>query len=216
MAVFSWSQKPAPEAVIPSPAAIDEVTTTSKVFPRFLSAVAQQAQQVRPVLLDLGPVVGSNVEYFGERLDCKLYVENLYLDLEAARQKGSTDGLAETFLTRLSHASDMFDGILCWDLFDFIDPKTGKQLAGQLARVLRPGGAVYGFFGTTPIELRQYTRYVIEADDRFRLKHTPATPVKRTVLLTRDITKMFEGLSVAESVLLKSSTRETLFRRLGA
>ena len=47
------------------------------------------------------------------------------------------------------------------------------------------------------------------------LKHrvSPATPVARTVLLTRDIIKMFEGLIVAESVLLKSSTRETLFRR---
>jgi hypothetical protein len=216
VAVFSWSQKPAPEAVTPSPAAVDVVTTTSKVFPRFLSAVAQQAHGARPVLLDLGPVVGSNVEFFGERLDCKIYIENLYLDLEAALRAGATDGLADAFLERLSHASDMFDGILCWDLFDFIDAKTGKQLAGQLARVLRPGGAVYGFFGTTPIELRQYTRYVIEAEDRFRLQHRPATPVKRTVLLTRDITKMFEGLTVSQSVLLKSSTRETLFRRLEA
>lgn len=214
MAAFSWSQKPAPEAASPSPAALDVVTTTSKVFRRFLTAVAQQAEQSRPVVLDLGPVVGSNVDFFGEHLACKLYIENLYLDIEAAASNGRTAGLAEAFVERLSHAGDMFDGILCWDLFDFIDAKAGKMLAGQLARVLRPGGVVYGFFGTTPIELRQYTRYVIESDDRFRLDHRPATPVKRTVLLTRDITRMFEGLSVVESVLLKSSTRETLFRRL--
>ena len=31
--------------------------------------------------------------------------------------------------------------------------------------------------------------------------------------LQRDINRMFEGLVVAESVLLKSSTRETLFRK---
>lgn len=213
MSVFSWSQKPAPEAAPPSPAAVDEVATTSKVFPRFLSAVAQQAQEARPVILDLGPVVGANVEFFGDRLACKLYIENLYLDLEEAARLGTQAGLAEAFLKRLALAGDMFDGILCWDLFDFIDAKTGKTLAGELARLLKPGGAVYGFFGTTPIELRQYTRYVIESESRFRLQHSPATPVKRTVLLTRDITKMFEGLSVSESVLLKSSTRETLFRR---
>lgn len=212
MAVFTWSQKPAPETP-PSPAALDEVTTTSKVFPRFLSAVAQQAQQTRPVVLDLGPVVGANVEFFGERLACKLYIEDLYLDLEAAARAGTRAELADVFVRRLGLAGDMFDGILCWDLFDFIDAKTGKRLAGELARLLKPGGAVYGFFGTTPIELRQYTKYVIESEQRFRLLHRPATPVKRTVLLTRDITKMFEGLSVAESVLLKSSTRETLFRR---
>lgn len=211
MAVFTWSQKPAPTPATPSPAALDEVTTTSKVFPRFLAAVAQSE---RPVILDLGPVVGSNVTFYGDRLSCKLYIENLYLDLEAALRAGGTAGLAETFLARLSHPGEQFDGILCWDLFDFLDAKTGKTLAGQLARLLRPGGAVYGFFGTTPIELRQYTRYVIETEERFRLQHSPATPVKRTVLLTRDITKMFEGLSVSESVLLKSSTRETLFRKV--
>jgi len=33
------------------------------------------------------------------------------------------------------------------------------------------------------------------------------------VLMTRDINKMFEPLAVTDSVLLKSSTRETLFRR---
>jgi hypothetical protein len=211
VSVFTWGQKPAPETPVPSPAAVDEVTTTSKVFPRFLTAVAHQAQ---PVLLDLGPVVGSNVEFLGERLACKLYIEDLYQDLEAAARSGTSASVAEAFMTRLSHAAETFDGILCWDLFDFIDVKTGRLLAARLARLLRPGGAVYGFFGTTPVQLRQYTRYVIEAQDRFRLRHSEATPVTRTVLLTRDITKMFEGLSVAESVLLKSGTRETLFRRL--
>jgi hypothetical protein len=33
------------------------------------------------------------------------------------------------------------------------------------------------------------------------------------VLVTRDINKMFDGLVVTESVLLKSNTRETLFRK---
>lgn len=208
--MFSWSQKPSQAPQPPtSPAAVDDVATSSKVFPKFLSAVAHQSQ---PVVLDLGPVVGSNVEFLGERLACKLYIENLFLDVETAARSGTRANLAGVFSSRLAHMTDRFDGILCWDLFDFLDAATGKVLAGQLAHLLRPGGAVYGFFGTTPVELRQYTRYIIERDDRFRLQHAPATPVTRTVLLTRDITKMFEGLSVSESVLLKTSTRETLFR----
>lgn len=208
--MFSWSQKQGPVSQpTASPAAVDDVTTSSKVFPKFLSAVAQQP---RPVVLDVGPVVGSNVEFLGERLACKLYIENLFLDVETAARTGTRAQLGEVFTQRLAHLADQFDGIVCWDLFDFLDAATGKALARQLARLLRPGGAVYGFFGTTPVELRQYTRYIIERDDRFRLQHAPATPVTRAVLLTRDITKMFEGLSVSESVLLKTSTRETLFR----
>jgi hypothetical protein len=33
------------------------------------------------------------------------------------------------------------------------------------------------------------------------------------VRLTRDMIRMFDGLVVADSVLLKSNTRETLFRK---
>jgi len=41
----------------------------------------------------------------------------------------------------------------------------------------------------------------------------PAAPTRRNVLVTRDVNRMFTGLDVAESVLLKSNTRETLFRK---
>jgi hypothetical protein len=105
------------------------------------------------------------------------------------------------------------DGILCWDLFDFLDRSTGQTLAGRLARMLRIGGALYGLFGATAIELTTHTRFVVEAEDRLRLRPYPATPVRRNVLVPRDIIKMFEGLTVAESVLLKSNTREVLFRK---
>ena len=180
------------------------------MFPRFLAAVAQQPA---PVLLDLGPVVGSNITFFGERLACKIYVEDLFADVEAHAKRGERDRLAQFFATRLTQAPDSVDGILCWDLFDFLDRASGQALAGRLVRMLRKGGAVYGFFGTTAVELRHYSRYVVEAEDTLRLRAYPATPVSRNVLLTRDIIKMFDGLIVAESVLLKSNTRETLFRR---
>ena len=103
--------------------------------------------------------------------------------------------------------------MLCWDLFDFLDNTTGKALATRLACLLRPGGVLYGFFGTTPVELLHYTRFAVASENTFRQRAYPATAVRRNVLLTRDINRMFEGLVVAESVLLKSSTRETLFRK---
>ena len=78
---------------------------------------------------------------------------------------------------------------------------------------MRPGGAVYGLFGTTPIDLGHYTRFVVESEDTLRQRPYPATAVRRHVLLNRDINKMFDGLNVAEAVLLKTSTRETLFRK---
>ena len=209
--MFKWGSKP-PEPVHAPVIAPDRevVVTISKVFPKFLTAVSHQA---RPALLDLGHVVGSNVEFFGERLACKLYIENLYLDIESASRRGVREGLEAALLSRLGLGDRSVDGILCWDIFDFLDRPAGLALAAHLATLLRPGGALYGFFGTTPIELKQYTRYVVDREDRFQLRTFPAAPVKRGVLLTRDINKMFSPLAVTDSVLLKTSTRETLFRR---
>jgi hypothetical protein len=191
-------------------AAAADALTTSKVLPRFLAALAHQPA---PVILDLGPVVGANIAFFGERLSCKIHVEDVFADVERLAQLGDRAGLGACVATRLTQVPATIDGILCWDLFDFLDKPTGQALARKLAGLLRPGGALYGCFGTTPIELHHYTRSFIESADTLRQRPYAATPVRRTVLLTRDIIKMFDGLVVAESVLLKSSTRETLFRR---
>jgi hypothetical protein len=202
-------QTPAP--TLPDSANREAIVTVSTVFPKFLAAVARVE---RPVLLDLGPAVGSNVDFFGGRFACKLYIENLFLDIEAASRSGSHDALEAALLGRLDQGPDSVDGILCWDLFDFLDRPLVTAVAARLSTLLRQGGAVYGFFGTTPIELKQYTRYVIDRDDRFCLRREPASPISRDVLMTRDINKMFDQLTVTDSVLLKTSTRETLFRRL--
>ena len=34
------------------------------------------------MLLDLGPVVGSNVNFFGDQLGCKIFIEDIYAEIE--------------------------------------------------------------------------------------------------------------------------------------
>ena len=63
-------------------------------------------------------------------------------------------------------------------LFDFLDRKAGLVLAGQLARMVRKGGALYGTFGTTPIELKHYTRSVVVAEDSLRQRQSPASALR--------------------------------------
>jgi hypothetical protein len=191
---------------MPSPDSL----TTSKVFPRFLSTLAQRTA---PALLDLGPVIGRNISFFGERLSCKIYVEDLFADVETQARRGARDALERVLAKRLKQDPESIDGILCWDLFDYLDRPAGLVLAKQLVQLLKKGGALYGLFGTTPVEMDHYTRFVVESEDTLRQRSYPATLAHRNVLLTRDINRMFDGLVVAESVLLKTSTRETLFRK---
>jgi hypothetical protein len=194
---------------VPAPGA-PETVTVSKVFPRFMAALVPRPS---PVLLDLGPVVGANISFFGERLACKIYVEDLFAEIESIRRRGAAETMATTLVDRLHHGDDSIDGILCWDLFDFLDRPTGQAIASRLMRMLRKGGAVHGLFGTAPIELTHYTRFIVEGEDSIRVRPYPATPVQRTVLLQRELNKLFDGLLVADSVLLKTSARETLFRK---
>jgi hypothetical protein len=211
--LFKWGGRKgeeanaAPAAAPPAP----ETLTTSKVFPRFMAALAPCPA---PVLLDLGPVVGVNIAFFGERLACKIYVEDFLAEIESsARRGGGGEGLADALMSRLVQAPGSIDGILCWDVFDFLDRAVGQRVASRLMTLLRPGGALYGLFGTTPVELGHYTRFMVEADDTLRLRPYPATRTRRSVWLTRELNKMFDGLVVSESVLLKTGTRETLFRK---
>ncbi len=211
--LFKWGGRKAGGAVeepVRQPSSASGHLASSKVLPRFLSMLGQRTS---PVILDLGPVVGANVEFFGDRLSCKIFVEDLFADVEHHARRGDAPALAAFFAARLQQPDDSIDGILCWDLFDYLDRSAGQALARRLKALLRPDGLLYGFFGTTPVDLCAYTRFAVEGENQFRQRSYPATTTRRQVLQNRDIGKMFDGLTVVESVLLKSSTRETLFRK---
>ena len=209
--LFKWGSRGA-QATLEPDGPGDQLGTVSasKVLPRFLSVLSLRPA---PVLLDLGPVVGPNISFFGDQFACKIHVADLYAEVETHARAESREALAAAMDARIQHQAGSIDGILCWDLFDFLDRASGQLLATRLTALLRPGGVLYGFFGASQANLTSYTRFVVEAVNTLRLRTAPATPTARTVWTTRDINRMFDGLTVAESVLLKTSTRETLFRK---
>jgi len=189
----------------------DEPVVGSKAFPKFLAALTARPS---PVLLDFGPVIGTNVEFFGERLGCKLFIEDLFSDLDRHTKAGTLDALPGVIDTRFRHADASVDGILCWDIFDFLDKKSIEALARQVIRMLRPGGAVMGLFATAAkSDHTSFTKYEIVDDGSFRHKQHPGVGGIKRAIQNRDIIRMFEGLTVSDSFLLKSNIREMLLRR---
>lgn len=206
--VFGFGKKDRADA--PAPALGPERRVATKVLPKFLAAVGQRAS---PVVLDLGPVVGSNVALLGERLGCKFFVEDLYADLYRAAHEDRRDELPATLAVRLTQADASVDGILCWDFFDYLDKASAAALGAQLARVLAPGGVLAGFFSTKPGPEPEFTRFVIE--DETTLVHKPyrGVPRRDVAWQNRDVTLLLPGLRVAESFLLLTQTREVLLRK---
>lgn len=186
----------------------------TKVLARFLAALSHREA---PVLLDLGAVVGSNVSFFGERLGCKLFVEDLLAEVERHAKAAKLDQLPAHLETRFPQPDASIDGILCWDVFDYLDRTSAKVLGRHLARVLVPGGALMGLFATARSDAPpHYARFAIVDDHTLRQRPYPATRGQVEVLQNRDIGLLFPGLRVTESFLLLTGTREMLFRKPAA
>jgi hypothetical protein len=165
-----------------------------------------------PVLMDLGSAVGPNVEFFGERLGCKIFFEDLFGDLER-HSKNTETPFAEFLTGRLKHEAESIDGILCWNFFDYLDLQAAQVLARTLTKLLRPTGAILAFFTTTGVSDSRFSKYVIIDEGALKQRPYSSAGKKQTAFQNRDIIRMFEGLKVAESFLLKTNFREFLFRK---
>jgi hypothetical protein len=185
----------------------------TKALAKFLASLQSRTQ---PVLLDLGPVVGSNVTFFGEHLGCKIFVENLFKDVDRHVQEGRLEELPAWFEQRFPKPDASVDGILCWDLFDYLDKRTGAVVAKHLARLLKPEGALFAMFNASePRETddSHYTRFVVVDPTGLQYRPYRALQARGRVLQNRDITRMFEPLRITEQFLLKSNIREVIFRK---
>lgn len=211
-ALFKWGGRkddaPSSKQSIASDVAAE--AATSKVLPRLLAALSHVHA---PVLMDLGPVVGANIAFFGEQLGCKIFVEDLFAVVESHAKAGTRETTGAALAARLNRPEGSLDGILCWDLFDYLDKASARLVAARLVTLLKPGGVLYSFFGSLASPVDYYSRFIVESPTSFRTKTVPATPATRCIYVVRDIDKMFQGLVVTESVLLKSRSRETLFRK---
>jgi hypothetical protein len=211
--LFSRRRKDDPD---PGPGQGEGPVVPTKALARFLAGLNARPQAV---ILDLGPVVGSNVNFFGEQLGCKIFVEDLSKDIDRHVREDTLPELAPHFSRRFPQEDGSIDGILCWDVFDYLDRPAAQALATQLTRILRPDGVLLAFFRTTEPpagskpEKPTYTRHIVV--DPANVQHRPYAGArgKQKPLQNRDIQRMFEPLRITEQFLLKTNMREVLFRK---
>lgn len=209
--LFSRRRKDEPEAA--DAASPDAPAFPTKALARFLTSLSSRQQ---PLLLDLGPVVGPNVTFFGEQLGCKILVEDIYKDIDRHVRDNKLEELPAFFAKRFQQEANAVDGILCWDVFDYLDKAAAQPLAQQLTRILRPDGVLLAFFSTAePVvgKAASYTKHIVVDQANLQHRPYPAARGKQRPVLNRDIQRMFEPLRITEQFLLKSNIREVLFRK---
>ncbi|HEY6361984.1 MAG TPA: class I SAM-dependent methyltransferase [Vicinamibacterales bacterium] len=210
--LFSRRRKD-PDSDAADAGAADSPVHPTKALAKF---VASLSSRPAPRLLDLGPVVGTNVTFFGEQLGCKIFVEDVFKDIDRHVRESKLAELPAFFAVRFPQEAGSVDGILCWDVFDYLDKAAAAPLARQLVRMLRPEGALLAFFSTAEPGVgaaATYTRHVVVNPSNLQHRPYAAARGKQRPVLNRDIQRMFEPLRITEQFLLKTNLREVLFRK---
>jgi hypothetical protein len=197
---------------LPEPEPDDGSIVTSKALQKFLSSVATRPA---PVLLDLGPVVGSNVTFFGNQLNCKFVIGDLFSDLERHVRDNAIEEFPAFLSKHFTLRDGTVDGVLLWDLYDYLDRPSAQALATTIVRLLRADGALLGFFGNASHAGSGCTKFIVIDESHVRQRPHRSVAVRQGSLQNREIIKMFDGLRVSDSFLLKTGRREMLFRKGG-
>ena len=188
----------------------EDAVHPSRALRPFLDAIRNIGA---PVIVDLGPVIGSNVNFLGEQLSCKIHVEDLYGDIDRLTRAGQEDGLAAFLSSRLPYEPGSVDGVLAWDLFDYLQNAEAEALARRLVTSLKPGGFVMALFSTVLTDDLSFRKYVIVDSDHLRHRRKPSVRRAKRVWLGRDVARLLAPIEVAESHLLTHHQRETLLRQ---
>ena len=169
--------------------------------------------RAEPVVLDLGRLVGENLDFLGAAVGCKLLVADLFSDLEG-RLADDPAPPDETWVTsRITREAASVDAILCWDTLEYLTEAEGRTLAARLTRVLRPHGVLLMRFSGALRSEAAYATYAIVDPSTLRRRVHAAIVRQRRVLMSREVTDMFEGLSIVEAFLLTTQVREMVFRK---
>ena len=173
----------------------------------FVDALRKRPQ---PVVVELGPATEGNVAFLGENVACRIHVEDLLAKLSQTQDDADDDAM----LPPLEYADESIDGILCWDIFDYLSPSVGQDLADDLARILRPGGAVLLYHRTESLADTRRVKYEIVDETQLRWRVcNDVMPRPSRVLQSREVAKMFRSLNVTGAIRLKSQMREVMFRK---
>jgi len=187
----------------------------TSILKDFVTALTRKEN---PVVLDLGPVIGSNIEFF-LNLGIKVCMEDFLAAYSNPKYSTLVDDKItlneEQFLSEnFNYANESLDGLICWDFLSYLDPKFARIFVDRITAKMKPDSLVLGFFRTqksaAPVPLYKY-----RISSESFLEYIPvdrAMEIKK-VYQTRDVTQLFTEFHSQKFYLLKHQVLEVLLRK---
>ena len=211
------SSAPAAQSAKPARAPLAPTHTSyqTSVLKDFIAAVTRKEN---PVVLDLGPVVGSNIEFF-LNLGIKVYMEDFLAAYANPKysilvDEKTTLNEQQFFSENFDYADQFFDGLICWDFLSYLEPKFARVFVERISAKMKADSLVLGFFrtqksaGPTPLH-----KYRIGSESFLEYIPLDRMMEVKKVYQTRDVTQLFTEFNSQKFYLLKHQVLEVLLRK---
>jgi hypothetical protein len=187
----------------------------SKGLREFSSAIRSPETALQ--ILDLGAASQANIN-FVTGLGHRLATEDLHqcLELFTSRTMVTADPDTEAdrfFGENLHYEQGQFDGVFCWDLFDFLPDVLVKPLVARLHSLLKPGGHVLAFFHTgQPGQVVPVCQYRVSSAEQLQVSERSQGKLRRS-FNNRGIESLFRDYASLKFFLTKDNLREVVVVR---
>lgn len=188
---------------------------STTAFPRF---VAKLKDRPRPTLLDLGLLCGENIAWLAAK-GVKVFVDDTggHLIDSASKTIRSPDGKvlpAPVDFSHLSYPAESFDGMLLWNLMDFMDRATAGRFLERLLLFMKPRCLLFAMSSYDRTKTSALlTRYRILNEDQIAYEEDSARRLRVHILENRELVDLFARFEILKSNLLQNQVRELLVEK---
>ena len=181
-----------------------------------LGAVLHEIErQRRPRVLDLGPALGSSVEFLAG-YSVQLFIADLYRSVRSSTGQLPPDAarLRRSLEDQLPVPTEgPFDVVLAWDLFNYFAADQLEALGHHLGALCRPGGQLFALIATRgPICDRPMNFEIIDRDV-LRYGDTAATERPHPGYHETALERLLDAFVVQTTFLLRNGMQEYIFTR---
>jgi len=201
----SPQRKPAPEA--------PPVTRTSRGLEEFFGGIRGQSGLT---ILELGGATQQNVSFI-TNLGHRLYSEDFRQILNEVfaqdRADQSNPGRIEYFLRQaLDYPEEHFDGVLVWDVLEYLEPALLAAVIDRLRAIVRPKSSLLAFFHSDDKleEVPIYTFRIEEVNTLRLSQHGTRRPAQ--LFNNRGLERLFGKFYSVKFFLTKERLREIIVR----
>ena len=164
-------------------------------------------------ILDLGPALGANVDFFSQ-FPTKIYIEDLHRTLTSFDFFSPEDGFTyqTVFNYLLPYSSNTrFDIIMAWDILNYLEREEYRHLIGHLIHFCHTSTLLFALISTSKHIPEKPTTFRI-VDQEHLLYETNSGILRDCPQYEQtDLNALMPGFRVCNSFLLRNGFKEYLF-----